>query len=74
MTELEPPTIDKTNNYYISRALFADYKRMFKAQGAAEERASLKAELEKLLPRLEELAMIGYTKTIETLIKKLGES
>ncbi len=43
-----PPVIDKTNNYYISRALFEDYKRGFRSQGAAEEKSRIFREIFKL--------------------------
>lgn len=40
-----PPVIDKTNNYYISRTLFEDYKRMYLSQGAAGERSRIFKEI-----------------------------
>lgn len=33
----EPPKIDRTNNYYISRALFEDYQRMYTSRGKMAE-------------------------------------
>lgn len=40
--------LDRKNNYYISRGLFEDYKRMYRSQGATNERSRIFRELFKL--------------------------
>lgn len=67
----EPPSIDKTNNYYISRALFDDYRRMFQAQGSKAERERIAAGLESHWAEIEKLISAGYPLTIQAILQKI---
>lgn len=67
----EPPKIDRTNNYYISRELYEDYKRMWLSKGSELENERVAKELERLWPEIVKLIQSGFPLTIYRVLQSI---